>query len=404
MISTFIYDKNTLQFVQLQTYNFVADDLYVEIAGRSAEIPMECQWTKFKLNSGNPVIIEPLNQLKEYIIQTSKFPIVDSSGTNKATDNTSEVSVTINGKKAYVKLLQGLEGQIFLETEKVYDEIRKTYFTPPVPNEFSTVLVSYKTKLHTTKVNLRKSYFYKVSVVTEEDETDLDLIKPETLQPENLTYIWEEAIRRNSWLRDQGGERVLLFIKKRAGQPCPCTLKDVKQRSHRKPEKDCPTCYGSGFVGGFYGPIPIIVGPLTAENKINQTERGLKLELQVETWCGPFPIMTQRDMIVRRNGDRCIIGPVTKNEVNGIMVQQHFSIEYLDSTDVRYTFPIQPLTHQFVEFTSPGIDKDGVRVPEVTSPKEREEVVTSIDKVAHENKNVDHIVRGRSLTFENIEY
>jgi hypothetical protein len=61
------------------------------------------------------------------------------------------------------------------------------------------------------------------------------------------------------------------------------------------------------------------------------------------------------------------------------------------------------LANQFVEGTS-GIDKAGVKVPSVTSPKETEELVTSMDKVAHENKNVDRQVRGRSIMFENTNY
>jgi hypothetical protein len=257
-----------------------------------------------------------LNQLKEYVIQTSRFPIVDSSGTNKSTDNINKVSVTINSQRAYLKLLQGLEGHIYLETDRAYDEVKKQYFVPPKPDEYSTVLVSYKVKQHTTKINMDKNYFYKITVVTSEDETDLDLIQPEYVKPEKLTYIWEEAIRRNSWMRDQGGEKALAFIKRTAGTVCSCMLENIKQRSHRKPQKDCPICYGTGFVGGYYGPIPIILANLTAEHRIMQTERGLKLQLQVETWIGPFPIMTQRDMIVRRNGDRMLIVNVTTIRTN----------------------------------------------------------------------------------------
>jgi Chitobiase/beta-hexosaminidase C-terminal domain len=408
VISIYFYDNVNSTFILFQSYISVIDDLYLEIVGKSADVPIECQWTNFIVNSGAPIIIEPLNAVKEYVIRTSKFPIVDSSGTNKPTDKTSEINVTINGQKAYIKQLMGLEGTIFLETDRAYDEVEKEWFTPPVPDEYSTVLVSYKTKTHTTSVHLRKNYFYKISCVTAEDETDLDLLEPEYMKPEKLNYIWQEAIRRNSWLRDQGGERVLAFIKRKAGKVCSCVLRDIKQRTHVKPDKDCPICYGSGFVGGFYGPIPIIIAPLTAENKINQTERGLKLELQTETWIGNFPLLTQRDMIVRRNGDRMAVGPVTLTEVHGTLTQQNFNIEVIDSTDVRYKFPIQPLEDQFVENT-PGIDKDGIRSATVTSAKERENLITVEDKVvqeqvSHENKSVDRQPKGRTITFDNINY
>jgi len=117
---------------------------------------------------------------------------------------------------------------------------------------------------------------------------------------------------------------------------------------------------------------------------------------------GPSPIIAQRDLILRRNGDRCLVGPVTPVEASGgVMVQQHFTIEFIDSTDIRYTFPVQPLPQQYEQ---PGIDKQGVKVPEIDSPREREDNITSLNKVNPGNRNVDHIVRGRSMTFENTEY
>lgn len=420
VISTYFVDNTTGNDILVQSFNSFTDDLYIEIVGKSADVPTEFSWNNFQLNEGRAIIIEPLNSLREYVIQVSRIPIVDSSGTNKITDDLNEVEVTIDGQRAYLKQVGGYEGQVYLETDRVYDEILKDYFTPPVPNEYSIVLVTYKTPLHTTKINLRKNYFYKITAITPDDETDLDVIIPSYLQTEELSYIYEEAIRRNAWLRDQGGERVLVYIQKRAGEICSCTQRDMKPRSHRKPDQDCSMCFGSGFVGGFFGPIPIAIGNLTSEHRIQQTERGLHLVNQVETWTGPFPVLTQRDMMIRRNGDRCLIGPITKTDgPGGVLVQQNFSIETLDATDIRYTFPIQPLPNQFVENTT-GIDKQGIKVPEVTSAKERESLVTGWDSKADDdeipskksdrNKSVDAEFRnvrprrGRSIKFENIHF
>jgi hypothetical protein len=392
VISTYFF--NAGNFILVQSFNSYTEDLYIEVVGKSADVPIELRWTNFKVNSGNPVIIEPLTQLKEMFVKTSKEPIVDSSGLNTPTDDISEVSVTVNGQYATIKKLFGKEGLVQLENEKKYDEVLKIYVQPIVPDEHSTVLVNYKTPIHTTKTKLRKKYFYKVTIVTNEDETDLDVLTPETLKPEKLSYIYEEAIRRNSWLLDQGGERVLLYIKRKVGQPCPCILRDVKRRTHRRADQDCEICYGSGFVGGFYGPIPVIIANMIGEQRIQQTERGLHLGYQVETWMGPSPLLSQRDMIIRRNCDRCLIGPITPVEgPGGIIVQQHFTIEILDTTDIRYKFPVQPLPHQFIQ---PGIDKPGTQVPEINSPKEREALIT--------DKGVDRVKRGRSITFQEINY
>jgi len=270
--------------------------------------------------------------------------------------------------------------------------------------------VTYKTKLQTTKLALRKKYFYKVTCLTAEDETDLDLLEPEYVKPEKMDYIYQEAVRRNQWLLEHAGERVLLYLKKKAGTVCPCMTRDVKIRSHIRADQDCPSCYGSGFIGGYDGPHAIIIANLTTEQRLMQTERGMKLNYQIETWTGPFPLVTQRDMILRRNGDRVLVGPLTNVEgPGGVIVQQHFSIEIIDTTDIRYKFPIKPLPNQFVQ---PAIDKPGKFVPEVNSPKESDELRTSRNSKAIDsefetvnpdrNKVVDHIVKGRSITFENI--
>jgi hypothetical protein len=277
------------------------------------------------------------------------------------------------------------------------------------PDEFSKVLITYRVPVHTTNLRLRRNYFYKVTCVTNEDETDLDLISSETVKPEKMSYIFEEAVRRNAWILDQGGERVILYIKKRAGKQCFCTHRDIKERTSKRADQDCATCFGSGFVGGFDGPYPITIGPLMTEQKITQTDRGLKLMYQVESWLGPAPIVNQRDMIIRRNGDRCLLGPITPVEgPGGVRVQQHFIVEILDSTDVRYTFNIKPLPDKTMQ---PGIDKSSkstlrkdYNVYEVESPKESTEFISSENKVAHENENVNHIVKGRSLDFESTNY
>lgn len=407
-INTYYYDNSLEDFVLFGTYNDYLEDVNVEISGKSEDKQIEFRLFNFTVNFGNAIIIEPLNPRKEYVIYLSQRPVVDDSGSNNSTDDSKFVTVTIDDQKAYVRKLQGLEGLIELETEKVYDDVKKQYFAPPVPNEFSKVIVSYRIPSHITNISLMKNYFYKVSCVTSNDETDLDLIKPQTLQSEQMTYMFEEAVRRNSWLLDQGGEQVLLYIKRRAGVKCHCTYRDMKERTHKQPDQDCETCFGSGFVGGYDGPFPILIGPLTTEKRIQQTDRGLSLVYQIETWTGPTPIITQRDMIVRRNGDRCLVGPLTPVEgPGGVKVQQHFSVEVLNGTDIRYKFEVV-LPGQKIQ---PGINKTSKHVlnmnpniASIESPKEREELRTSENKISSQNVNTDHIVKGRSITFENIEY
>jgi hypothetical protein len=62
----------------------------------------------------------------------------------------------------------------------------------------------------------------------------------------------------------------------------------------------------------------------------------------------------------------------------------------------------------------PGIDKPGKFVPETNSPKESDALRTSSPAKAENdvndsvnldrNKTTDHIVKGRTITFENVNY
>jgi hypothetical protein len=391
-ITTFYLSNGS--FVNLGTYTNYNQDMYVEILGKSANVPIEMNWQNFVMNSGIPIIIEPRNQLLEYFIQTANTPIVDNSGTGKPTDDITQITVTIDAQKAVIKKLYGLEGQIELDCSRNYDEVRNIWIQNPKPTEFSTVLVTYRTTKRKTNLGLRKKYFYKVTAVTDNDETDLDVLHQVQLEGDRLSWIFEEAIRRNSWILDNAGERVLLFLKKRAGKICKCVKRDVKERTHKQPDQDCDVCYGSGFVGGFDGPYPIRIATPMTEQKIAHTDRGLTLQYQTDTWTSPTPLLSIRDMIVRRNGDRCLVGPPTPVEgPGGYVVQQHFSIEVLDRTDIRYTFPIQPLQNQFSEM---AIDKRGIYVPEVNAPKEREELITQ--------KDTSNVKKGRTIMFDNINY
>ena len=409
IVTVFYYDRVSETYVQMASYDNYVEDLYVEFVGKSEDKLVEMKFTNFEMVSGNPIIIEPLSPKQEYKICLSQNHIVDDTGLNKVTDDPKFISVTIDGVEAYVRYLNGIEGIVELETDRMYDEVKKKFFVPPVPNEFSTVVVSYRVPLHSTNIRLRKNYFYKITCVTEEDETDLDLLTPESLKSEKITYQFEEAVRRNAWMLDQAGERVLLYIKKKAGVKCHCTYRDMKERTHKAPDQDCITCFGSGFEGGFDGAFPIIVAPMMTEQRVQQTDRGMKLMYQIETWFGPTPIVSQRDMIIRRNGDRCLIGPITPVEgPGGVTVQQHFVVEVLDGTDIRHKFNVHPLPDKTMQ---PGVDKSskhvlngGPNVATIDSPKEREELYTSEDKISHQNDNVDHVVKGRSITFENTNY
>jgi len=50
--------------------------------------------------------------------------------------------------------------------------------------------------------------------------------------------------------------------------------------------------------------------------------------------------VSQRDFIVKQNGERFSIGPVRRTQIRGLTLQQAFQVGYLSGGDIRYQVPM----------------------------------------------------------------
>ena len=398
-VVTTTYTDSTGSLILHNTFNDAfEDDLYVKIYVQASDVKFECRFHDFKVNDGVAIIVKPYNPQKEIMIKTGHRPIVDSvvggTGNTKFVDlfqdaHTNQieyVQVWIDGIKANIKEVAGLEGEVILDTSRYYDYINKTYIDPVVPNENSIVKIAYRTTDHSVDYSLRKNLYYKVTLVHDCGETDLRYAKPITLQGDGLDYAYAEGLRRNKWILDQAGERVLLFVKSRAGERCECYLST--ERTHRQPKNKCTICYGTGFIPPYAGPFCITVSPAMAEQKLTQTERGLRLDYVTEVFTITPHIINQRDFLVRRDGTILGVGAQTVPEVRGRRLeQQHFSIQPVDRTDVRYDY-LDSLNVLDNRKQYPCVNKSHV----ITDTKDNDGVCNTTQQ------------KGRTLTFENINF
>ena len=316
----------------------------------------------------------------EFMFRTEHSPIVIDpipGGINCVRMN---MRVTIDGSPAVVDWLDPANGIVRLSSQPTFDVINQKTSPAVLPKtpSGSTTLVSYRYVDNQIPTTLDKRIFYRLTTVAYADdghliETPLDqAATANSYEVEKLNYIWREAIRRNSWILDHGGERVKAFIKKNAGIQCGCNS-DL----HGQPKSDCPTCFGVGFIGGYDGPYDITIAPDDAEMNLKQEIRGRTVIKQYETWTGPSPLLSQRDFILKLNGDRYGIGPVRMPSNRGMQLQQFFITSHLDSADVRYKVPaIDPATFAYpaTRYTIPG---HGDATPMITNavqiPSERQE-------------------------------
>ena len=330
-----------------------------------------------------------------YVFKTLHYPIVKSgSDRGQPTNTPGDVRVFVDGVEARVLRVSGATGEVELDAN-IYTEVgRQKTIAPILPTTTSRVTCTYLYPRSVLKTDLSQRIFYRVTTVgipvscnpalaTAQDlvETPLEhAAATNTFEIEKLDYIWREAIRRNRWILQQGGERASVFLRKNVGVPCTCV-----SPHHKQPISDCYLCYGVGVVGGYEGPYPILIAPDDAEVAIRQKETGRVQEHTYEVWTGPTPLLSHRDFIMKVNGDRYSIGPVRMPSNRGNILQQHFSISSFDDKDIRYKVPVgNPVKYAATQFVPSG--------PEHAASQE----ITNNPNVGDERE-----LKGRTLAWKN---
>jgi hypothetical protein len=325
-----------------------------------------------------------------WVFRVKNYPVMQHTGTTEmvVAARSGDVQVKIDGVTVPAFRVNGQDGFITLISSPVFNPTTQRLEPPVLPTPTSVVTCTYRYVINYLISEMSQRVFYRLTTVSAQNgklvETPVESVTSASPQQmEQLDYIWREAIRRNRWILEQGGERAKVFLIKHVGLRCPCFIEEKGQ-----PLNDCIRCFGTGFIGGFDGPYDMLIAPDDQKKQKRQTEMGRNLMHTWETWTGPSPMLSQRDFITRQNGDRYTIGAVSIPSSRGMVLQQHFSINYMDQKDIRYKVPVTG-TESLV-FPQTRLQSNGSNVyPEITEkptiPEEREE-------------------RGRSVVWENITY
>lgn len=325
----------------------------------------------------------------KYIFRTKYKPIHIQNPIGSANRTNLNVQVYVNNVQAYVHSIHSSLGEVELRTTPTFDVSSQKQTPAVLPlNSDDVVLASYRYETNQVKTDLGQRIFYRVTTVAIDTstgtliETPLDKAsQASNLQVEVLDYMWKEAIRRNRWILDHGGERVKVFIRKTVGNKCGCY-----SNSHKQPDSDCSVCYGVGIIGGYEGPFDLSIAPDDGEKAKSQSSYGQSLTHTYDTWTNPSPMLSQRDFIVKLNGDRYGIGPVRVPSNRGMYLNQFFSVSHLDETDIRYTVPVFDTTVLVAPETRYSIAGKGTATPMITN---------------RVGDSEDRQIRGSTVTFEN---
>jgi hypothetical protein len=333
-----------------------------------------------------------------WVFKTLHSPIVREGSQAVTADLPDDVWIKIDGVTVRPLRVLGFSGEVEIDPYIYADVTRQKYDPSLVPGPDSKVTCTYRRNRSLLRTDLGQRVFYRITTVGVRVGCDLSRVQCEDLvetplenatatnsfEIEKLDYIWREAVRRNRFILEQGGERVKIFLRKHVGVPCSC----IPDAHHKQPVNDCLKCFGTGFLGGYEGPYDALIAPDDAERRIAQKDTGRTLEHAYEVWTGPAPILSQRDFIVKLNGERYSIGAVRFPSNRGMVLQQHFNIGHLDEQSIQYKVPVgNPVKYSAVQFvpSGPEHEADSSTTDKPNIPDERE-------------------LRGRSKVWENIEY
>lgn len=331
-----------------------------------------------------------------YVFRTLR-PIVKSGSQAIPANSAEDVMVFVDGVRAKVLRVLGAQGEIELDGTPYVDVSTQKRIPAVVPGDTSVVTVTYRYNRSLVKTSLAQRVFYRVTSVGYPVDLPASSIRPENLvetplehsaptsneEIEKIDYMWNEGVRRNGWILQQGGERVKVFLRKHVGVVCQCVRADYKQGLN-----DCLLCFGTGVLGGYEGPYDVVMAPADAEKRIAQTDRGRSVTHEYEVFMGPRPLLSQRDFLVKINGERYSVGPVRMPTNRGMVLQQHFMIGHIDEKDIRYRVPID----------NPRLYLEN-QIKALTPPSFAEAQVTDKPNIPDERE-----LRGRNVVWGNIVY
>lgn len=192
---------------------------------------------------------------RKWVFRTQNLPIVKNSGQAVGANSPMDVQLVIDNQIIPVHAVFGPTGEITLINVRGYNFATERWIEPTLPTGPETaVSISYRYNKNTVKTNLDRKTWYRITTVAQDPaspsgfrETPLDFTEAITyLAVERIDYIWREAMRRNNWILEQGGERVKLFVKKTSGAPCWCRRDPKTLEYMQQPSSRCEECFPPG--------------------------------------------------------------------------------------------------------------------------------------------------------------
>jgi hypothetical protein len=140
----------------------------------------------------------------------------------------------------------------------------------------------------------------------------------------------------------QGGSRGFLLKRRRQGPRCTvCVDPATRDTTNSR----CPTCYGTGFTGGYYPPVPSVFADLTpgpADERLNAGPTGRSRVQGAQGFVLATPMLSSGDVWVDGVTDeRYYIDTIRiRSRMRSVPVLLDVAMSLLSPNHVVYTFPL----------------------------------------------------------------
>lgn len=196
---------------------------------------------------------------------------------------------------------------------------------------------------HDPDVNLEHKYrefYYKIRVYETADPTNYSESEVAYL-PEKPDPVAAEVIRRNNLLLENFvGVDCYIYVIKTYGQLCANCYDYVK---HRRRISDCPVCFHTSFVGGYFGPIIRKVNFNPSHKMIQQAGFEMMPD-NIAGWMSNYPPLKPKDVIIENGNKRWRVVEQSQTEKKRIPVHQMLQLTQINRSDIEYQLPFKGLT------------------------------------------------------------
>jgi len=200
---------------------------------------------------------------------------------------------------------------------------------------------STEDELQPNQLRIFSEYYYKITCTTPSGKTLTDLEETGPKFPtRKMTQYWRKAKRDFLLSLKFNGTPMQLLKKRKWGKRCSICF-DKKVKEVIRP--NCPMCWGTGFIGGYWNPYETLVRRNGASNA--STIGPIQTSDSVETnfWFPDFPLLEREDILISMADQRRFrVDQQLQTEILLTPVHQEAVCQELRHDHLIYKFPILP--------------------------------------------------------------